>query len=213
MIKYGYSLKRSARRSISVSVKDDNSLVVHAPLRMSVADIEKFLISKSGWIDAHMKRNGDKNAALSDVISYTNVLVAGEPVKLTVDAKNAFSPDGVYIKSFKSLKKLYVDNLGGRFMLIFNEIRRENNFKCGEVGFKDYKAKWGCCDSAGNITFNYKLLMLPENLWRYVAAHELCHTVHMNHSKNFYALLGRILPEYKKCRTELKRYSVITRMY
>lgn len=213
MIKYEYSLKRSARRSVSVSIKDDNSLVVHAPLRMPIGQIEKFLLSKSGWIDRHLRQNEAKKAVLSDIVSYEGILVAGTKVKLTVGGQNAFLPDGVYVKSFKNLKKLYVDNLGEQFMQIFEVIRREHGFKCGSVDFKDYKAKWGCCDRVGNIVFNYKLLMLPRALWRYVAAHELCHTVHMNHSSEFYGLLETVLPDYKTYAKQLKNYSCITRLY
>ncbi|MDE6690861.1 MAG: M48 family metallopeptidase [Clostridia bacterium] len=213
MIKYEYSLIRSARRTVSLSIKDDNSLVVHAPLRLPISEIEKFILSKSGWIDRHLHQNEVQNAAFSDVYSYKSILVAGVPVKFEIGERNSFLEDWVCVKSLKSLKKLYVDNLGGQFMQLFEEICREHNFKCGKVGFKDYKSRWGCCDRAGNITFNYKLLMLPQQFWRYVAAHELCHTVYMDHSKMFYCLLERILPDYKTYRKQLKMYPCINRLY
>lgn len=213
MIKYQYTLKRSSRRSVSVSIKDDNSLIVHAPLRMPLSEIEKFLLSKSNWIECHLQRNNAEISALSDVVSYNKILVCGVPVKLTLGKFNIISTDEVQIKSYKNLRKLYVENLGGRFLQLFEVICRENNFTCGAVSFKDYKAKWGCCDRFKNIAFNYKLLMLPENLWRYVAVHELCHTVYMDHSKRFYALVGRILPNFKTDRKQLKNYSRITRLY
>lgn len=213
MIKYDYSLKRSARRSVSVCVKDDNSLVVHAPLGLPITEIEKFLLSKSDWIEVHLRKNEAKNSALSDITSYKKILVAGVAGRLTIGERNAFLFDGVHVKSLKNLKKLYVDNLGSQFIQLFEEIRREHAFKCGNVGFKDYKAKWGCCDRAGNITFNYKLLMLPRELWKYVAAHELCHTVHMDHSNKFYGLLQGVLPEYKTYKKQLESYSLITRLY
>lgn len=213
MIKYDYLLKRSARRSVSVIIKDDNSLVVHAPLRMPVGEIEKFLLLKSKWIDRHLQRNLSENSVLADIITYNKILLCGVPVKLTVGERNEMLTDEVQVKSLKHLKKLYVAELGGQFLELFNEICRENNFVYGSVGFKDYKAKWGCCDRQGNIAFNYKLLMLPQNLWRYVAVHELCHTVYMNHSKLFYGLVGRILPTCKSDIKQLKSYSRITRLY
>lgn len=213
MVKYEYLLKRSARRSVSVNIKDDNSVIVHAPLHMPVNEIEKFLLSKSKWLDRHLQRNLVENSALSDIVSYKSILFEGVPVKLTLGGSNLISEDGVCVNTFKDLKKLYVANLGGQFLQLFNGLCRENNFTCGRVGFKDYKAKWGCCDRARNITFNYKLLMLPQNLWRYVAVHELCHTVYMNHSKRFYGLVGRILPTYKTDVKLLKSYSRITRLY
>lgn len=213
MIKYEYILNRSARRTVSLSIKDDGSLVVHAPLRLPLSEIEKFILSKSGWIDRHIQKNVAKNAALSEIVSYKSILVAGTAVKLTLGERDAFLSDGVCVKSLKNLKKLYVNTLGAQFMKLFEGLCREFDFKCGDVGFKDYKAKWGCCDRGGNITFNYKLLMLPQNLWRYVAAHELCHTVHMDHSAKFYGLLEYVMPDYKKHRNQLKSYSRITRLY
>ena len=108
MIKYEYSLIRSARRSVSVSIKDDNSLVVHAPLRMSLSEIERFLLSKSGWIDSHLRRNAAENSLLSDIISYNKILVVGVPVKLSMGERNVILSDEVQVKSLKNLKKLYV---------------------------------------------------------------------------------------------------------
>ena len=213
MIKYTYTLKRSSRRSVSVCVKDDNTITVNAPLRMPIKDIEKFLLSKSGWIESHMHRNECNDALLSEIISYKKVLVAGKELPLILGENNAFSENEVRAKSVKHLKKLFIDNLGEQFLEMFNAICEANNFKCGNVGFKDYKSKWGCCDRASNIIFNYKLLMLPQRLWRYVAVHELCHTVYMNHSKSFYSLVQSVLPDYKTDVRQLKLYSRLTRLY
>ncbi len=213
MIKYEYTLIRSARRSVSVTIKDDNTLVVHAPTRMQVGEIEKFLLSKSKWLDAHLQKNAAKNQVLSDIISYKSIFVAGTAVNFSFGNTDCISSDGVQVKSLKSLKKLYINNLGERFLQLFEEISRRSKLTYGKVDFKDYKAKWGCCDRERNITFNYKLLMLPENLWRYVAVHELCHTVYMDHSKSFYSLVESILPSYKTDRKQLKNYSRITRLY
>lgn len=213
MVKYDYELKRSVRRSVSLCVKDDNSITVNAPLKMPLKDIESFLLSKSGWIESHLLRNEQNNAFLTEILSYQKVLVAGTAVPLAIGANNEFLSGEVRVKAIKNLKKLFTDNLGGRFLEIFNLIKAQNNFRCAKVEFKDYKAKWGCCDRSGNITFNYKLLMLPPDLWWYVAVHELCHTVYMNHSKSFYSLVERVLPNYKTDRNRLKLYSRITRLY
>ncbi|MDE6849890.1 MAG: M48 family metallopeptidase, partial [Clostridia bacterium] len=133
MFKYEYRLKRSARRSVSVCVKDDNSITVNAPLGMPLKDIEKFLLSKIDWIELHMRRNGHKNAFLSEIIAYKKVLVAGKDVPLILGADNAFSGEEVRAKSVKNLKKLFVDNLGGQFLEMFGRIRAENDFICAKV--------------------------------------------------------------------------------
>jgi len=58
--------------------------------------------------------------------------------------------------------------------------------------------KWGSCDSKRNLTFNWKLMMFPENAIDYVIVHELCHLSHMNHDRSFWRLVGKHCPTYKE---------------
>ncbi|MGC1525969.1 MAG: M48 family metallopeptidase, partial [Phormidesmis sp.] len=54
-------------------------------------------------------------------------------------------------------------------------------------------------------SLNFKLLFLPRPLVHYVLVHELCHTVHMNHSKHFWALVAKKQPDYQWRRDALKK--------
>lgn len=63
---------------------------------------------------------------------------------------------------------------------------------------------WGSCSARRNISLNYKLLFLPRQLVRYVCIHELCHTRHLNHSRRFWSLVGRLMPEYPDMEQELR---------
>lgn len=67
------------------------------------------------------------------------------------------------------------------------------------------KTRWGSCGSEGNINLNRHLLFLPPRLVRYVMIHELCHTVHLNHSRRYWTLVSRFVPDYKECESELRR--------
>jgi hypothetical protein len=59
------------------------------------------------------------------------------------------------------------------------------------------KTLWGSCSGQKSISLNSKLLFLPDSLVRYVFIHELCHTVHLNHSPEFWALVGKHEPDYQ----------------
>ncbi len=72
----------------------------------------------------------------------------------------------------------------------------------------NYKAQWGSCSSGMTIGFHYKLSLLPEHLAQYIVAHELAHTTHFNHSKDFWALVERLHPGAKTCRKELRQYAL-----
>ena len=213
MIDFVYAVKRTARRTLCVRIDEGNRITVTCPKFATKAQIEKFLQSKIGWINKNLSKNEAKNEAMARLIDYEVILVAGKCVPLKICDQNAILDGEVRAKSLKSLKKLYVEALGGQFLRLFKQICGASGLSCKGVQFKDYKSRWGCCDRNGQITFNYKLLMLPEKIWEYVTVHELAHTVHMNHSKNFYALVGGVMPDYKEAVAELKKYSRITRLY
>ena len=66
------------------------------------------------------------------------------------------------------------------------------------------KKRLGSCNSEGKICFSYMLMLYPEQAREYVIVHELAHLVEMNHSKRFYSIVERILPDYKKRKALLK---------
>lgn len=74
----------------------------------------------------------------------------------------------------------------------------------GRITITGAKTRFGSCSSKGDISYSYRLMAYPDRAVDYVVVHELCHLVHMNHSKEFYALLERYLPDYKERRDLLK---------
>ena len=73
------------------------------------------------------------------------------------------------------------------------------------ISIREQKTRWGSCSSQGNLNFNWKLILLPDEIIDYVVVHELAHRKEMNHSKNFWNIVERIIPDYKECRKYLNR--------
>lgn len=67
------------------------------------------------------------------------------------------------------------------------------------------KTRFGACSSAKNISFSYRLMLYPEPAREYVVVHELAHLKEMNHSKKFYAIIEKYLPDYKERKKLLKK--------
>jgi len=91
----------------------------------------------------------------------------------------------------------------------FNEkteyFSRIMNLKYGRITITSAKTRFGSCSSKGNISFSYRLMLYPEAAREYVVVHELAHLLEMNHSKRFYQVVERYLPDYKIRKKLLKK--------
>ena len=74
-----------------------------------------------------------------------------------------------------------------------------------EYRIKKMKGAWGSCSTTKKITINQDLMMYNRNIIDYVVLHEICHLKHMNHSKRFWAMVEKYMPNYKEARNTLKK--------
>jgi predicted metal-dependent hydrolase len=84
-------------------------------------------------------------------------------------------------------------------------VSREIALPCNQISVRGQKTLWASCSGKKNVSLNFKLLFLPPHLVRYVFIHELCHTVHLNHSEQFWALVEQKEPEYRLLDSELNK--------
>jgi predicted metal-dependent hydrolase len=74
------------------------------------------------------------------------------------------------------------------------------------IAVRDTVSRWGSCSSAGRLSFSWRLILAPPFVLDYLAAHEVAHMVHLNHSTKFWSLLRRICPETNRAEAWLKAH-------
>ncbi|NNJ31268.1 M48 family metallopeptidase [Bacteroides xylanolyticus] len=80
------------------------------------------------------------------------------------------------------------------------------NTDYGRIAIRDQATRWGSCSGKGNLNFNWRLVLLPEDLADYVVVHELAHRTYMNHSKAFWSTVEKEIPDYRSRRKRLREY-------
>lgn len=163
-----YELVRSRRKTLSIQVKD-GAVIVRAPLKTSLRQIESFISEHEKWIEKKLAESIE-HAAQASAAGYIS---EDDIKKLTNEAKRVI-PERV---------RHYADIIGVSY---------------GRITIRCQKTKWGSCSSKGNLNFNCLLMLAPTEVLDSVIIHELCHRKEMNHSPRFYELVYKACPEYKK---------------
>lgn len=85
-----------------------------------------------------------------------------------------------------------------------NELVKQTGLVPNKITIKKIKYAWGSCSNKKNITINLELIKYSEQAIRYVILHEFCHIKYMNHSKDFWNLVEKYMPDYKQVKKEFK---------
>lgn len=168
-------VRRSNRRTMALEVTADGRVVVRAPLRMPEREIERFVQEKSAWIAKSLERVNQRKAKR--------------------DAQEKLSMEDI-----RRLADQALEVLPGRVAYYAPQV----GVTYGRITIRNQKSRWGSCSAKGNLNFNCLLMLTPPKIQDYVVVHELCHRRQMNHSKQFWREVERILPDYEERRRWLK---------
>jgi len=209
-----YTLIRSNRKTAALYIKN-GTIIVRAPNKMPISEIEKFIIKNEEWILPKLQKSQDQQAkrdsfALNygDFLNYRGgkcKIVSKEGIYIGYEDDQFYvlpnmSPDQIKeasIKIYRMLAKNYLPKRTMEFAQIMNLIP-------STVKINGAKKRWGSCSSKKSINFSWRLMMASDEVIDYVIVHELAHLKEMNHSPHFWAIVKEFMPNYNIHRASLE---------
>jgi len=176
-----YTLRVSKRsRGIRLSVASGGVFTVSAPPFIRTSAIEEFIGKKAEWV--------------LDTIAHFRRFPPRQARGKLVGGKRHFAEHKERALALTRERLTY-----------FN---RHYGFTWNSVTVRSQKSRWGSCSRKGNLSFNYKIALLPPDLADYIIVHELCHLSELNHSPSFWKLVARTLPAHRDLRASLRNVGV-----
>lgn len=212
---------RSKRKTLSISIDTANRLIVRAPLRCSDAQIAMFLAEKEGWIlRKKREREGAGICLPSENLEGYELLLLGVKCKIHVFP---ISKVGYYEGKHclylpeKDTEERLVKWLKKNAKRIFTNVTEQTAKRMGvtyrSVQVTSARSRWGSCSGNDALHYSFRLLYAPKEVIEYVIVHELAHTLEKNHSKNFWAIVERYIPDYKQKRAWLKKHAWLMEVF
>jgi predicted metal-dependent hydrolase len=224
--KIEYSLEYAERKTLGIKVHPDKSVQVLAPTESSLEEIKKKVYKKANWIlkqQDYFLTFHPKTPARKFVSGETH-LYLGKQYRLKIiefesdEVKMAGGYIQVYtsepknsIKIKKLLQNWYKEKATIHFKQLFKEsVPLSEAFYNGTVNlkFRWMTKRWGTCDRKGTIHLNLELIKAPKSCIKYVIIHEMCHLLHLNHSRAFYDLLKQLYPKWQLTKNKLEKIMV-----
>lgn len=208
-----YKVIKSNRRTISIMIPPTKEVIVRAPKQISPEQIKNIIKSNADWIVKKLSDMPDtikpmkEDYAQGDKILYrgkeyiikikkgmeikkSSIVLEDNEIVVVRKTNETKKTKELLLEWYKSNAKCLVKERVAFYMPQINQ-------PMGEIRIKSQRKRWGSCSGKGNLNFNWKIIMMPDEMFDYIIVHELCHLKHLNHSKLFWEYVKRILPDYK----------------
>lgn len=205
--------KRRGTRSVRIHIQG-HAVQVTMPYWVSFAEATKFVQSRASWIQEHKSvrqilADGayiGKRFQLSishDDIPKPRTRILKDIIKIILPMDSDVEDDqnqAIIEKACeRALKTEATELLAPRI----SDLAFEHGFEYKSLHFKKLQRRWGSCDNNKHIILNIFLTQLPWEYIDYVLLHELTHTEHLDHGRDFWARLESCLPNAKQIRKQM----------
>ncbi len=223
-----YRIVKSNRKTMALQISKTGEVIVRLPLSAPYRFGHELVFKNSSWVYEAVQKVKIQSARHQ--LSCTDgsvLLLFGE--KHTLRILPDFKKKGIFIKespgdltltgsinpenlregenTVRTVIKSWYRQRARQYLEEKTAVwSRIMNTDYGRIAIRDQATRWGSCSGKGNLNFNWRLVLLPEDLVDYVVVHELAHRFFMNHSKAFWSVVEKEIPDYRSRRKRLREY-------
>ena len=182
---HGFSIEVHYKKmkNVYLRIKPDGKMILSVPIKTKRDYIDKFITERQEWIVSKQNTLTQRQKSALQ-LGENETLIFGTPVI------GAFSEH--------QLQALLHEKIT-QYLTQYFSFFAENGLKQPQIKYRMMRSTWGVCrPTLGTITFNRRLIHQPLEFIEYVVVHELCHLIVPNHSRDFYNLVGHLLPNHRK---------------
>ena len=206
-------IRTKRRRVLSIEI-DRGVIKARAPMKMRDHTIKKFILEKQNWIQQHLNNipqavkklkmlAGEEVNFCGDVFSINPLNGSKKAIRINKNVieipylqSNLTDQETIRNKLIRWYKKQAESIF--RDKAIFYSEQMKIPINDTKIKAREYKRRWGSCNHKRDLSFNWRLLMAPEDVIDYVVIHELAHIVEFNHSKEFWAIVEKQMPDWSQ---------------
>ena len=213
-----YTLKRSRRNSLGLTVERDGTVIVRAPLDLDHEEIERFVSQKRLWIEQKLAKKASVmgERPKREFVNGQGFLYLGKSYRLryienSSEGKKLKPRRGQQLRLRHGYFELDIKQKANarRHFISWYKEKTEDKLKeriprydkriGGQVqkfGVSNLGHRWASYSRNGTIHFNWRSVMAPIWVFDYILVHEMAHMIERPHSKKFWQLVSRVMPDY-----------------
>ncbi len=212
-----YEIRYSNRKTITITVERDRSIVVKAPVGADPAKIDALLESKKLWLYKKLNdaQKYDSTKAQKEFVAGETVLYLGKKYRLEIKKSEIeeIKFSGKFIiaavseeRAGKVFVEWYKKRAAEKIIHRVAYHAKNMGVQYNKVMVSDLKYRWGSATPKDNLNFNWRLIKAPMFVIDYVIVHELAHFLEANHTPAFWNTVEVQVPKYLKAKTWLKEH-------
>jgi hypothetical protein len=208
---YDYTFIRKKRKTLTIKIDKTGKITVLAPLRYPKKQADAFVVKNSAWIEK--KRAEAANRPVHEKITGRQgekVPLFGAKREICLSRGKSVRVEGniLYLPEkspIVALKKFYVEQLENTLMGYIKKYGLRMGVKPTKLTITSARTRWGSCSGKNALSFSFRLALCRPSAVEYVVVHELCHILHKNHSKAFWAEVEKNFPDFRLEKAYLKK--------